>query len=106
MKAGTSKTTIGNPDAYFRRNDGKYVFVAYTTQQNSIYSKIKEDIEKCLDPNKTGVQISDIAEIVCCHTSSNLKAGDDQKLHQLCESYGVLLTIYGVNELAHNIENK
>ena len=72
MKAGTSKTTKGNPDTYFKKNDGKYIFVVYTTQQTNIFSKIQEDIKKCFDPNKTGVQSADIAEIVCCHTSSNL----------------------------------
>ena len=31
---------------------GKYVFVAYTTQQSSIYGKLKEDIDKCLGSSK------------------------------------------------------
>ena len=51
MKAGTLKTTIGNPDTYFRKNNGRYIFVAYTTQQDQIYSKLKEDIEKYLGIN-------------------------------------------------------
>ena len=54
MKTGTLKTTIGNPDTYFVRENGKYVFVAYTTQQDNIYSKLNEDIKKCLDTQKTG----------------------------------------------------
>ena len=103
MKSGTVKTTTGNPDTYFVRDNGKYVFVAYTTQQNSIYQKLREDIEKCLDPSKTGVQVKDIEEIVCCHTSSNLLAGDDQALRKLCSDHGVALTIYGVDELAQQI---
>lgn len=48
MKAGTGNTTIGNPDTYFRKENGKYVFVVYTIQQTNIFSKIKEDIDKCL----------------------------------------------------------
>lgn len=103
MKAGTTKTTKGNPDTYFRSNDGKYIFVVYTTQQASIYSKIQEDIEKCFDPSKTGVQCADIAEIVCCHTSSNLSAGDDKKLHELCNLKDIKLTIYGVDEIAQQV---
>ena len=103
MKTGTLKTTIGNPDTYFVRRNGKYVFAVYTTQQNGIYEKIKEDIEKCLDPNKTGVELSYIEKIVCCHTSSNLSAGDDQKLHKLCSEQGILLTIYCVDEIAQQI---
>lgn len=105
MKAGTGKTTIGNPDTYFRKENGKYIFVAYTTQPDGIYAKLKEDIEKCCDPVKTGVDFDDIDEIICCHTSSNLSAGDDQKLHELCESKGIPLTIYGVDELADQICN-
>ena len=103
MKTGTLKTTIGNPDTYFVRENGKYVFVVYTTQQDNIYNKIQEDIEKCFDQQKTGVELSDIEEIVCCHTSSNLSAGDDQKLHKMCSDKGILLTIYGVDEIAQQI---
>lgn len=60
MKAGTSKTTIGNPDTYFIGESGKYIFVAYTTEQANINKKIKEDIKKCLDKDKTGVEVNDI----------------------------------------------
>ncbi len=100
MKPGTGKTTIGNPDTYFRLDNGKYVFVAYTTQQASIYDKLLEDIEKCLDQSKTDLPTSEIEEIICCHTSSNLSAGDDFKLHERCKKEGILLTIYGVDEIA------
>lgn len=103
MKTGTLKTTIGNPDTYFRRENGKYVFVAYTTQQDNIFSKLKDDVEKCLDVGKTGVALIDIEEIVCCHASSKLSAGDDQKLHEMCSDYGIALTIYGVDEIAQQI---
>ena len=72
MKSGTLKTTVGNPDTYFRNKNGKYVCVVYTTQQEGIFKKIKEDIEKCFDTTKTKLQINEIEEIVCCHTSSNL----------------------------------
>ena len=103
MKSGTLKTTIGNPDTYFRKENGKYVFVAYTTQQSSIYGKLKEDIDKCLDPQKTKLPVEEIEEIICCHTSSNLLAGDDNKLHKLCEEKGIKLTIFGVDELAQQV---
>lgn len=105
MAAGTGKTTKGNPDTYFRKENGKYVLVAYTTQEQGIYSKIKEDIDKCLDASKTGIKIADIEEIICCHTSSNLSAGDDKKLHDFCGSKGIKLTIYGVDEIAYQVSN-
>lgn len=40
---------------------------------------------------------------VVCHTSSNLSAGDDQKLHKMCSEKGISLTIYGVDEIAQQI---
>ena len=105
MKSGTMKTTTGNPDTYFRSKSGsgKYIFVAYTTQQASINSKIKEDIFKCLDKSKTGVDISDIEEIICCHTSSTLDAGKDKALHEMCENKGVLLSLYGIDRIANDV---
>lgn len=106
MKSGTGNTTIGNPDTYFRKENGKYVFVVYTIQQTDIYSKIKEDIEKCFDSSKTGLDVSNIEEIVCCHTSSNLSAGADKKLHELCETKGIVLTIYGIDEIAVQVHNR
>lgn len=106
MKSGTHKTTTGNPDTYFRQDNGKYVFVAYTTQQSGIYTKIKDDIDKCLDIKKTGVELEYIEEIICCHTSSNLTAGEDQKLHDYCMEKGIKLTIYGIDEMAQQIYNQ
>ena len=103
MKAGTLKTTIGNPDTYFRTKSGKYIFVAYTTEQTNTYKKIEEDIKKCLDQEKTGVNVKDIEKIICCHTSSTLKAGDDQKLRNLCNSYGIELELYGIDKIADKI---
>lgn len=106
MKPGTGNTTIGNPDTYFRKENGKYVFVVYTIQQTSIFSKIKEDIEKCLDVSIAGLKIEDIEEIICCHTSSNLSAGDDKVLHELCKAKGIVLTIWGIDELATQVYNR
>ena len=103
MKSGSLKTTIGNPDTYFRKENGKYICVAYTTQQNNIYEKLKEDIEKCLDTEKTKLPIDEIEEIICCHTSSNLLAGDDHKLHKLCEEKNIKLTLFGVDEIAQQV---
>lgn len=105
MMAGSGKTTIGNPDTYFRKENGKYVFVAYTTQVESIYSKLKDDIDKCLNCQKTGLEIIEIEEIICCHTSSNLNAGDDKRLHDYCASKGVSLVIWGVDEIANQVCN-
>lgn len=103
MQAGTMKTTKGNPDTYFMSKNGKYVFVAYTTQKDDLLKKAKDDIEKCLDSKKTGVQEKDIEEIIFCHTSSNLSAGDDKALRDICTKKGILFDIYGIDRIADEI---
>ena len=103
MQAGTMKTTKGNPDTYFMSKNGKYVFVAYTTQKDNLFEKAKEDIEKCLNPKKTGVQEKDIEEIIFCHTSSNLSAGEDKALKDMCAKKGILFDIYGIDRIADEI---
>lgn len=104
LKAGTGNTKIGNPDAYFRTEEGKYIHVVHTTQKDSIFTKIKEDICKCFDTSKTGLKLDKIGEIIACHTSSSLSAGDDDKLHKICSEKGIKLTIYGVDEIAYQVE--
>lgn len=106
MKAGTKKTTKGNPDTYFRKNNGKYVLVVYTTVEKNIYKKLNEDILKCFDSNLTGLEFDDIDEIVACHISSNLSAGKDKILHVMCEEKGIKLTILGIDELGQLVHNK
>ena len=106
MKAGTKKTTKGNPDTYFRKDNGKYVLVVYTTVEKNIYKKLNEDILKCFDSNLTGLKFDDIDEIVACHTSSNLSAGKDKCLHDMCEEKGIKLTIWGIDELGQLVHNK
>ena len=106
MQPGTGKTTIGNPDTYIKTENGKYIFVCYTTQQSSIYKKILEDIIKCLNSEKSGLEQSKIEEIICCHTSSRLSAGEDEKLHEYCQKFGIHLTIWGIDNIANMIYDK
>lgn len=102
-KEGAQKTTSGTPDTYFTPLCGKYVFAEYTTQKKSLFSKIKGDIEKCLDENQTGVPLGLISEIVYCHLSSNLKPEQDMVLREKCESLGIKLTIIGIDMLAEGL---
>ncbi len=106
MQAGTMKTTKGNPDTYFKSKNGKYIFVAYTTQKDYLFEKAKDDIEKCLNPEKTGIQAQDIEEIIFCHTSSNLSAGEDKELKDICAKKGILFDIYGIDRIADEIYRK
>lgn len=101
IKAGTGKTKTGNPDTYSRNNNGKYTLVVFTTQQNKIYDKILEDISKCFDLVDKELPIEKIETIICCHTSSNLKVIEDNKLHEYCNEKGVNLEIYGIDKIAN-----
>lgn len=102
-EAGTRKTTPGTPDTYFIASNGKYVFVEYTTQKASLFAKIKDDLEKCLDTSKTGVPHDKISEIIYCHASSNLTPAQDSEIKALCEDVGIKLTVIGIDKLAEDI---
>lgn len=105
IKAGTGKTKTGNPDTYFRQENGNYVFVVFTTQQNDIFSKIQEDVRKCFELISDKLPLQKIEKIICFHTSSNLSAREDAKLHEFCNKKGVNLEIYGIDRTANLVYN-
>lgn len=86
MRTGTNKTAKGNPDTYFLKEDGKYVFVMYTTQKDDFIKKALKDLEKCFDADKTGIPAENVGEIVYCHTCGRLLAGDTQTLNEFCKA--------------------
>lgn len=102
-KAGTRKTTLGTPDAYFITPDGKYIFVEYTTQIEGLFKKIKEDLYKCLDESETSISHNDILEIIYCHTSANLRPSQDKELKNICQNVGIKLILIGIDKLAEDI---
>ena len=99
-KDGEAKTTPGTPDTYFCQCGGKYIFAEYTTQKKGLITKIRSDIDKCLDENSTNIPLCDISEIVYCHTSSNISPANDCELKSYCENKGIKLTIIGIDLLA------
>lgn len=103
MVSGTSKTAKGNPDTYFLTPDKQFVFVMYTTQKDNFVKKIREDIQKCFDSEKTGLAPEHIAEIIICHTYGRLSAGEHQNLLESCERYGTTLTLISLDELAWDL---
>lgn len=102
-QAGTMKTAKGTPDTYFLKSNGKYALVQYTTSQERIFDKIKEDIEKCLNPKKTKLDIENIDEILYCYNSSRLSVGEYEKLKEICNKENIKLEIYSINTIAHDI---
>lgn len=103
MSTGTDKTAPGSPDTYFLTADNRYIFVMYTTQKSDFIKKVIEDIDKCMDPQKTGVSPGNVAEIIYCHTYGRLKPGEDQNLRKHCEERGAVLTLIGLDELGNDI---
>ena len=63
---GKQKTIKGTPDSVFQLPSGKYVFVQHSTNSTNKVGKMKEDIDKCMDPSKTGIQTDLIDRIILC----------------------------------------
>lgn len=103
MKSGTNKTAKGNPDTYFLTQNGKYIFVMYTTQKDNFVKKALEDLGKCFDSSKTGLPPEDVVEVVYCHTCGRLLPGDDQRLRKFCEGKNSVLTLIGLDELGSDL---
>lgn len=106
---GKEKTRKGTPDTFFVDDQGGYVFVEYTTQQQSVgsrsfFSKIQEDISKCLDPQKTKIPVEQIHKIIVCHTGK-LSASEVKEFTQLCtaQNSGCHFEQYGLSELAYGL---
>lgn len=102
-QAETFKTTKGTPDTYFKNEEGKYIFVEYTTNTTGLFNKMKDDLEKCFDKEMSGVEVEDISEIIYCHTSSNITPGQDKELIDICKTHGVKLNLYGIDSIANDI---
>lgn len=104
--AGSQKTTKGTPDTFFFKHGEKYIFVEYTTQTDGLIGKIRDDIKKCLDNERTNIELKDISEIIYCHTSSNIAPKYDQEFRCMCEIHGIMLKIIGIDQLAQDLYSK
>ncbi len=98
-QSGKQKTTKGTPDTFFLLPNGKYVFIEYSTNITKGVSKLREDIEKCLNTTKTKIPIDQIAEIILC-VNFNLNAKEEQSLRNLLGKAKLILTIYTLNSLS------
>lgn len=101
MHMGTNKTTIGNPDTYFKDENDKYIFVMYTTQKSDFEKKLLDDIEKCF--NVEGISTDDISKIIFCHTNGRVSVGLDKKAKDICRKKGIELLLIGINELTNDV---
>ena len=102
---GANKVRKGTPDTYVRQKNGKFIFAEYTTEQANITSKLQRDLNKCLAEEKTGVPLTEIEEIIFCHTSL-LSPGDEQELYDIGKEKGVKIQIFGIGSISFDLYQK
>ena len=56
-----------------------------------------------MDVSKTGISHDKIAEIIYCHTSSNIMPAQDSEIRAICEKAGINLTMIGIDKLAEDL---
>lgn len=96
---GKQKTKKGTPDSFILLPNGKYIFIEYSTNITENLSKLKKDIQKCIDAAKTGVPVKSITEIIIC-INFNLKADELQELKEVLSKTQIELTVYTLDALS------
>lgn len=102
---GKQKTIVGTPDTFLRLSDNKLAYVEFTTQATSIVSKISDDIDKCLDESKTGVNRKLIHKIIIC-LNSRLSVEEETKIQEYVKGKKISLELIGIDTLALEIMSK
>lgn len=102
---GKQKTVKGTPDTFFRLADGSLRYVEFTTKADGLVDKIKEDIDKCLDPTKTGVPANQVNKIIICF-NSRLDVAEETAITQHAVSKNIRIELIGLDWLALEIYSK
>ena len=92
---GTNKTKLGTPDSVFIDSNGKYVYIEITTQKDKLDSKIKQDVEKCLNKIKFNPILKDkVSKIIYIHNNDNPDESITDSIKKMCGN--VEFEIYGI----------
>ncbi|MER3374576.1 MAG: hypothetical protein RIM83_08055 [Allomuricauda sp.] len=102
---GKQKTVVGTPDTFLRVSDNKMAYVEFTTQATSIVSKVSEDIDKCLDESKTGVNPKLVHKIIIC-LNHRLSVEEETKIFEYAKGRNVGLELIGIDTLSLEIMSK
>ena len=102
---GKQKTVLGTPDSFIRLKDNRLAYIEYTTQTESIVSKIKGDIDKCLDKSKTKVSPKSIYLIIICF-NSRLTVEEETEIQSYADSLNKRIELIGIDTLALEILSK
>lgn len=99
---GKDKTRTGTPDTLFKLENGRFVFVEYTTQEKDIAKKFTQDLEKCFDEEKTNIPIAEIEKIVL---ACNGELSRDEKLEFIkkCQEKGCNLEFIELETLSFDL---
>jgi hypothetical protein len=105
-QTGTTKTRPGTPDTYFVLSNGQYILIEYTTQDPSkkkeLIDKVRNDIDKCSDRKKTGLQIGDIDKLIYCCTGE-FSSEEHKNLIDYARSRELRLDIRGLHSIARQL---
>jgi len=104
MMQTTDRVVKGTPDCLIVQTDGNYIFSEYTVQQDRLAEKLEDDIDKCLDEQKTGIACEQISEIIICYLG-RLTTHDINRLKEKCNSKSVNLSLNGLDTLSLSIQN-
>lgn len=102
---GKQKTVKGTPDTFFRLNDGSLSYVEFTTKADNIVTKMKEDIDKCLDPSKTGIPANEVHKIIICF-NSRITVEEETEIVKYANNRKIRITLIGLDLLALEIYSK
>jgi len=102
---GKQKTIVGTPDTFLRLSDNKLAYIEFTTQATSLVTKVTDDIDKCLDASKTGVNPKLIHKIIICY-NSRLSVEEETKIQEYVQNKSVSLELIGIDTLALEIMSK
>lgn len=102
---GKQKTVKGTPDTFFRLSDSSLRYVEFTTKEDGLVAKIKEDIDKCLDPSKTGVPADEVHKIIICF-NSRLTVAEETEITKHAVAQNVQIELIGLDWIALEIYSK
>lgn len=97
---GKQKSKTGTPDSFKVLPNGKFIFVEYSTNISKGVTKLIEDVEKCLDVEKTTIKHEEIEEIILCINFRLDSTSDVSDLYDLVNGKNITLTIYSIDGIA------
>jgi hypothetical protein len=104
-KLGEDKPIKGTPDSYASLENGNYIFIEYTTQKTNIENKFKDDILKCFDENKTGIEINKIEKIIIAY-NSDMNPDEVERLKKQCLEKNISCMVLGNSLIANELFSK